>query len=76
MFGLQQGPFTQQLFLFRSVFHFHIFETLEFVVSNNMYICMYQKSFLRQVRQGVTQTKQQTQPGKYANTELMKVGHH
>jgi len=25
------------------------------------------------VRQGVTQTKQQTQPGKYANTELMKV---
>merc|ERR1712210_410096 len=25
------------------------------------------------VRQGVTQTKQQIQPGKYANTELMKV---
>jgi len=25
------------------------------------------------VRQGVTQTKQQTQPGKYVNTELMKV---
>ena len=35
---------------------------------------MYQKIFLWQVRQGVTQTKQQTQPGKYANTELMKVG--
>ena len=28
MFGLQQEPFILQLFLFRSVFHFHIFETL------------------------------------------------
>ena len=30
--------------------------------------------FSVKVRQGVTQTKQQTQPGKYVNTELMKVG--
>ena len=37
-------------------------------------IGVYLMFFSVKVRQGVTQTKQQTQPGKYVNTELMKVG--
>ena len=71
MFGLQREPFTLQLFLFRSVFHLYsLFGTLSWlsIISENI--------SLWQVRQGVTQTKQQTQPGKYANTELMKVGYY
>ena len=61
MSGLQQELFTLQLFLFRSVLQ------SVFIIYNG-------QIFLLKVRQGVVQTKQQTQPGKYANTELMKVG--
>ena len=61
MSGLQQELFTLQLFLFQSVLQ-------------SVLIIYNGQIFLLKVRQGVVQTKQQTQPGKYANTELMKVG--